>query len=435
MLKHRRLIGLLVCAGALAAPGPALAGWVYTISNNPEPGKNSVLALQFGANGKLSPAHIREYLTGGTGAPFLGGGKDAGTFGGDEELKLSLDKNLLFAVNQASNTITVFRVNKRTGALKRLSVTNSGGIAPISIGVSKNRIVVANHGQISPFDIGGFLAGTVKPGPSSFVSFSVSSNGKLTKLSTLPAGNTGVTAAQLSPNGRNMFSTGFYGLNIYSATVSGSGALAMAPGSPSHFPASIPAGITLPFFFPQVLVNLPFGVAVHPTKPYVYILAAAASRVATYQYDTAGKLTFLNQVDNKMSVAACWTALSKDARHLYTANSASQNITHFTISADGKTLTWAGVTSLIDKPDPGTVFNLAISANGKFLFAVAGHDDPDGPRPQGVDFAKKTVKPAPADGNFVEAFRIGAGGALTALSSTPLPVRHSQLPYGLQTIG
>ena len=58
-----------------------------------------------------------------------------------------------------------------------------------------------------------------------------------------------------------------------------------------------------------------------------------------------------------------------------------------------------------------------------------------GPRPQGVDFAKKTVKPAPVDGNFVDAFRIGAGGGLTALSSTALPVRHSQLPYGLQTIG
>ena len=42
-----------------------------------------------------------------------------------------------------------------------------------------------------------------------------------------------------------------------------------------------------------------------------------------------------------------------------------------------------------------------------------------------------TIVPAPADGNFLEVFRIGAGGALTPISTTPLPVRLSQEPYGL----
>lgn len=428
MSTTRSLVRALVCAGVLSAPAPALAsGWVYTESNNPTPGQNSVLALQSGSGGTLSPVNVREYRTNGTGAPLIIG-KSVGALSGDQEVTISPDKRWLFAVNQGSNTIAVFRVNKATGALSRVpgSPFSAGGLAPIAVGYSNGRIVVANHGQIPPFD----PAGPTPPGPASFTSFTVSKTGHLRLVSTIQAPHEGLIDAIMSPYGGQVFSSGFYSLKIHGLTLSKQGVLTEAPGSPTEFPASMNANVTLPPFIPRSLIPLPFGIAVHPSKPYVYVVGPLNFRIAIYRYDAKGSLTFVGQVDNPGSVAACWAVVTRDGRYMYVSNSATQDISLFRVSPSGAVLTFV---ERVKTPSTGTVREMAFNASNRVLYVSAAHDDPDGPRPQGIH-ADGTIVDAPADGNFVDAFSIGAGGHLTAISSTPLPVRFSQLPYGLATL-
>ena len=207
-MAHTRLTLSLAFAAVLAVPGSAFArGWVYTESNDPKPGKNAVLALEYGPTGSTNPAHIREFRTKGTGAALIQPGMSVGTLGADQEVTLSPDGKWLFAVNQGSNTVAVFRTNKGTGALTHVkgSPFNSGGKAPIAVGFNGRYLVVANHGTVAPFA----PTPTADYGSPNFVSFRVSSQGKLTKVSSAPAGR-GPSQALFSPSGKNFFSTSFY---------------------------------------------------------------------------------------------------------------------------------------------------------------------------------------------------------------------------------
>jgi DNA-binding beta-propeller fold protein YncE len=428
----RQIVLLVVCLGALAAPASALgSGWVYTESNNPSSGKNSVLALDYGSNGRLNPARIREYYTKGTGAALIPD-QSVGTLGGDQQVTLSPDRKFLYAVNQGSNTIAVFKVNKKTGALKHVkgSPFKSGGNAPISVGAYGKHVVVANHGVVAPFNPMSPPPGFGNP---NFTSFRVSKTGRLTARSAVSAGP-GPTQALISPSGRNVFSTSFYGFfgpanqTIQSLRLSSSGHLSEAAGSPTGFPASmVNDHPPLPPFLPPGIDKLAFGIATHPTKSIAYILGAVNFHVAVYRYNRAGALTFVGAPPNPGALAACWVVLTSDGRYMYTANTAAQNISVLRVASNGTDLT---PIQLAPVPSTGTDLNLAIDPTDRYLYAVAAHDDPDGPRPQGIK-PDGTIVPAPADGNFLEAYRIGSNGKLTSIGTTALPVKLSQEPYGL----
>jgi DNA-binding beta-propeller fold protein YncE len=434
-----RRIGLfgfaLVCAGALATPTSALgAGWVYVESNNAERGQNSVLALAYGNTGRTSPTHVREYLTRGAGSGYIRN-QSVGALAGDQEVVLSPDRRFLFAVNQGSNTVAVFRVNQRNGSLRHVpgSPFPSGGKAPISVGFNGRHLVVANHGTTPPFVPGP----TPDFGDPNFTSFSMSSQGRLRRISSVPA-VPGPSQAAISPNGRNVFSTSFYAFlipedqEIQSLTLSASGRLAEAAGSPTGFPDDMTTNLPMqpPPFLPPGIEHLAFGIATHPTQPLVYILGPANNRVAIYRYDNAGALTYLGKAEHP-GYAACWVVLTSDGRYMYTANTVTQDITVFRVSPNGRDLTLVEVERM---PSTATVFNLAVDPDDNYLYAVGGHEDPDGPRPQEQMQPDGTFTPAPADGNFIEAFRIGSGGRLSPISTTPLPVRSGNLPYGLAVL-
>jgi DNA-binding beta-propeller fold protein YncE len=432
-VSRRQIVCLAVCMGVLAAPATALgSGWVYTESNNPASGKNSVLALDYGTTGRLNPAHIREYYTKGTGAALIQPGLSVGTLGADQQVTLSPDHKFLYAVNQGSGTVAVFKVNKKTGALKHVkgSPFDSGGNAPISVGAHGKRVVVANHGVVAPFNPASPPPGFGNP---NFTSFKVSKKGKLTKISSVPAGP-GPTQALISPSGRNVFSTSFYGFfgpanqTIQSLKLSKSGKLSEAAGSPTGLPPAVTnAHPPLPPFLPPGIEKLAFGIATHPNRKIAYILGAVDFQVAIYRYNKAGALTFLGGAANPGALAACWVVLTSDGRFMYTANTATQNISVLSVSDDG---TKADQVQVAPIPSTGTDLNLAIDPTDNYLYAVAAHDDPDGPRPQGVK-PDGTIMPAPADGNFLEAYKILGNGKLASIGTTALPVKLSQEPYGL----
>jgi len=444
-LNAPRLLGVLVALVVVAyfvtrttnsaiAGGP-VAGWVYVEANTPTPNKNAVAAIPYTVQGYPLVAKATLYPTDGSGTPLvLPLPNSVGTVAGDHEVLLSPDHTLLFAVNQGSNSIAVFHVDAQTGVLTRVegSPFFSGGMAPIALGYSNGILVVANHGIIAPFN----PLGASPPGPSDLVSFKVSPSGALTQVSSTPPHPDGAIDANISPDGSTIVSTGVYPevlagrpfptfgpQLIRSFTLSPTGAL--APAGATSFPAEFTAGLAgkVPSFIPKVLYPVAFGVAFNPdpNKKFVYVDAAVAGRVAVYDYSDPAALQLASNAVNP-GFAACWIVVSKDGRFLYDSDSATQNISVFSISADGSTLKLVGTVPVKSK---GTTDSLALDPSGKWLYILGNHDDGDAPRPEG----------SPLDANYLDAYKIDpATGMLSEIATVKLPVPVTDVPYGIDVL-
>src|SRR6476646_1279689 len=112
------------------ADGPSI---VYIESNNPAPNQNAVLAFRRNpATGALKEL---------SGGPFLNGQGLLGPDDSDREVIASPDGRFLFAVNQGSNSIAVFRIHEN-GSLDLVDghAFSSGGVQPVSLALSENRL-------------------------------------------------------------------------------------------------------------------------------------------------------------------------------------------------------------------------------------------------------------------------------------------------------
>jgi hypothetical protein len=448
------MIGALV-AGALAvalgAPvasakvekASKYAGWIYVNANTATPNKNAVAAIPYTKNGIPLSKKATLFPTGGMGTPLvLPLPNSVGTTAGDHQVLLSSDHKFLFAVNQGSNSIAVFHVNARTGALTPVkgSPFFSFGIAPIGLGYFNNVLTVANHGIIAPFN----PLGSSPPGPADLVSFHVSPSGALTKISSTTPAPDGAIDATVSPDGSTVISSGFFpeivpGQTfptfgpqlIRSFTLSSAGALNQvdAVSFPSDFTAGLSA--VLPPFIPSVLYPLPFGITFNPdpSKKFVYINATVAGRLAVYDYSDPANLTLVSNAMNP-GVAACWIVVSKDGRFLYDSNSVTQNISIYSISPDGSTVTLVGTVPVNSK---GTTDSIALDPSGNWLYIIGNHDDADSPRPEGI--SGSTIVPAPLPANYLDAYKVDQStGALQEIATVKLPVPTANLPYGLDVL-
>ena len=118
--------------------------FVYTETDNSNPGQNAVIAYRQNANGQVT--QIGSFNTGGTGVANPQG--LLGPDDSDKEVIASPDGRLLFAVNQGSNSIAVFRVH-RNGSLALVDNTavSSGGTEPVSLSIANGRLYVVNRGD------------------------------------------------------------------------------------------------------------------------------------------------------------------------------------------------------------------------------------------------------------------------------------------------
>ena len=138
----KRLLAVLIGLVGLAWPANALAhseGAVYTLSNSPH--GNAVIVFHRGPGGHLH--HGRSFPTNGRGT-----GANLGSQGA---VALSPDGRRLYAVNAASNTISVFRASGTW--LHRIQVIRSGGQLPISVTARGRHVYVLNAGP-SPSVVG-----------------------------------------------------------------------------------------------------------------------------------------------------------------------------------------------------------------------------------------------------------------------------------------
>lgn len=404
--------------------GAAATNVVYLTSNNPAPGQNAVLAYrQNPASGALTP--LGSFPTGGTG--FYNDDERLGPDDSDQELIASPDRRLLFAVNSGSNSIAVFRI-KGDGSLKHVhgSPFPSGGVQPVSLGLSGNRLYVVNKGNLEPGETGGALP--------NYTGFHVRPNGRLTPISgstfeVLPGSHP--TQALVAPGGRLLFGAdlfafafppppGFppfvpaYASALRSFEISSTGRLIQSPGSPQTHPLPPP--------------NPPFmlGLQTHPTRPLLYVGFVIGGQLATFEYTRSGSLTFLNAATSS-GLGICWIEVNRRGTFAYTSNSTDNSISVFSLAnprapVEIQKVDLNGPKELLGTPAAviftTTPFQLELDPAGRFLYVLNHETTPDDRFPSG---------------NQLHILRVGTDGKVVETAGSPLilPVPAGAHPKGV----
>ncbi len=374
----RRVRPCLECLEERVVPSAMTV--VYTESNNPTPGQNAVLEFHQNSNGSLT--QIASFNTGGTGLPSAApviGPADSST-----EVLTSPDGRFLFAVNQGSNSVSAFRID-RDGSLDLIGTFDSGGVQPDSLALSGDKLYVSNRGDSA---VG--TPGTVTP---NITGFRIRGDGVLAPIpgSTVTFDpNTSPSQNLISPDGRLLFADIFAvpdaqglaapgGNTLASFRIEGNGKL--DPVSEASAPLVDSSGHPLP---PPLLL----GASFNPHAHIIYAGLAARNEVAVFTYDKSGNLTFVGDSPLSMGgLTPCWTAVSADGKFLYVGDNGTDSV---------------GVFSLADPLHPVEIqefflggpgntqgalqtktFQIVLSPDGHTLYAIGQTTDGAGGFPDG----------------------------------------------------
>ena len=285
--------GLVAVLGGSAGAGVEQSGVVFVESNQVQPGANSVFGFAFRA-GDLRPLGIQETPTGGSGSTDL---SDSGVLDADQQLMADPKGKLLFAVNQGSDSIAVFRISDH-GELTPVdgSPFPSGGPAPASVGVHGHTLFVANKAQDGVRDLS-----SQHP---NYTSFDISGGGRLTPTGSTFSAPLGSSPTQVFvvPTRDVVLSTEESG-PIRSFRIAKNGTLVQAPGSPLDPDPSL-----FPPAFPDAK-KFALGIGAHPTLPLVYINMPTVPKLAVIPTGVssgaliAGKQPAQNPDDNTVGVS------------------------------------------------------------------------------------------------------------------------------------
>jgi len=304
------------------APDPAHAGGgdagaVYTLTNDAV--QNSVLVYDRAADGALT--YRGAVATGGQG----------GAVSAQGALTLTDNGKWLFAVNAGSGTISAF--DARHGDLALVGAFPSGGAQPISITVDHDLLYVLNFGSsaIHGFTIGHDgalvpLAGSARP---------------------LSPGAAGAKQIGFTPDGRVLIVAENNSNSIDTYTVGKDG---LASG-----PTSFASGAAAPFGFG------------FDNKGRLMVSHSASSSVSSFDVGKDGTLTLLSNVPDAQG-AACWIAVTKNGKYVYTANAAAGNVSGYGVAHDG-------TLSLLPLPGGlgvtgGGPLDMAFSVNSQLLYVL-----------------------------------------------------------------
>jgi DNA-binding beta-propeller fold protein YncE len=393
--------------------GPAITT-VYTESNDPVAGQNAVLAFRRNpADGSLK--QIGTFPTGGTGEanPTQVIGPDDS----DQEVVATPDGRFVFAVNQGSNSVTAFGID-RDGRLDRVGTFASGGVQPDSLGIAHGRLYVANRGDSA---VG--HPGTVAP---NYTGFDIGRDGALTPIPnstvTFPV-NTSPAQALISRDGRFLFanifavpgSTAPQGNTIAPFQIKGDGTLQLAPGGNVGAPGS-----------PLLL-----GTAVHPKLNIVYAGLTSAGKLGVFTYDETGRTSFVISVPVQ-GAATCWIVVSADGKYLYTANTGTNSVGVFSLADPLNPVEIQEFALHGPLAPPGAPagerdtadFQIALDPSGHSLYVIGQSTSPTLNFPQGNQLHMLKVA---RDGTLSEP----AGPILFPTSAVPANAR----PQGLAVVG
>jgi DNA-binding beta-propeller fold protein YncE len=385
-LEGRELPAVLSpSAGALGEFFNNSATNVYVESNNPAAGQNAILAFHSNpATGALT--QFGSFPTGGTGELNLP--KAIGPDDGDHQVVTSPDGTLLYAVNEGSDSITAFRI-QRDRDLVQIGTVSSGGVEPDGLTIAGDRLYVANRGNATSAQ-----AGTIAP---NINGFNIDFDGSLAPMAnstvSLPVGD-GVTSLIATPNGRLLFaqvaslSGAPDGNTIDPFQIEWNGTLRQAPGGPQGASAN-----------PSVQL----GIAFNPNLPIIYAGLTGTSQVGVYTYAASGRLTFAGSFADAGS-GPCWCAVSADGRFLYVANTGSDAVGVYSLAdplkpAQIQEFALGGPTIGPGGTAQTAVFELALAPSGNTLYVIGQNTSPDGTFPQGNQLHTLAVA---ADGTVSE---------------------------------
>jgi DNA-binding beta-propeller fold protein YncE len=400
-----------------AADAGVATNVLYVETNDITPGQNAVLAFARASDGSLTPLTGSPFSIGGTGVgnPTQGLGPDDS----DQEILASPDHTRLFAVNAGSNTIAVLDIHA-DGSLTPVSGSPfpSGGIDPVSVGLSGNFLYVVNQDEDPAQDAGA--------GSPNYTAFTVAANGTLTPIpsSTVSAG-VSPSVALVSPDGKILFGSDFLAPlksmpaqpPLRAFAIGASGTLTPAPGTPMAIPyvdGGSPPG-----------TPVALGLAVHPTQKVLYVDFTLRGEVGAYSYDdTTGALTYVATA-TLSGPAPCWVRVSADGNFLYVTDTANDSVSVLDSSnalapTEIQNLQLHDPGSLLGDASPATAsesYEEALSPDGKFLYVLS---------------QRSTTSTTITTGNILHVLSIGSDGKLTeTVADVPLSVPLGTRPQGV----
>jgi 6-phosphogluconolactonase (cycloisomerase 2 family) len=369
---------------------------VYVESN--DPAGNAIFAFRRDDQGRLTPIPGSPFPTGGAGiTPTFA----LGPFDSDQNVIVSPDHTMLFAVNGGSNSIAVFGINP-DGSLTPApgSPFFSGGSNPVSVGLAGNVLCVVNQDQ-DPGHPGLFLP--------NYVSFKVTRAGQLVPVRDsavfVDAGSS-PSQALISPDSRVVFGAEFLGGLLRTLRIGPGGRLIPAAAQP--LPASEFADTGAP---PN-----PLGLAVHPNRRLLYVEFVTISRIGVYRYTSAGDLNFVRTVPDS-GKAPCWALVNQAGTRLYASNTGDSSISVYDLEQDP---TQPIEIQHLALRTTGSCFQFALDPSDKFLHVVTQQASP-----------RQDVT-----ANGLNVLAVNPDGTLTEVPSSPthLPVPNLVRPQGVAAL-
>jgi 6-phosphogluconolactonase len=345
------------------------AGAVYVLTNQPQ---NAVAVFRRSIDGHLTAAG--QFPTGGAGDPVaIPPDPPVDPLASQGALVFGPGNQFLFAVNAASNEISILRVGR--SGLSFVDVVDSGGVRPISLTVYENLLYVLNEG-----------------GTPNVTGFTIGGDGTLTPLagSTRPLiGGTAADPAQVGFNGDGtlLVVTEKLGNRLDSYVVDQNG----LPGAPIGNASS---GMT------------PFGFSFDNNDFLIvseaFALMPGQAAASSYSSDTAGVLSVVTGSVHNNQTASCWVVIPNNGMRAIVSNTASGTISTYNIDGNGMlSLANAVAANLGPKSAPR---DMAMSVSSQLLFVQT------------------------EGGQSVTAFHIENNGALTLIDTV------GGLPFGAQGI-
>ncbi|MBO0870073.1 MAG: hypothetical protein J2P15_16060, partial [Micromonosporaceae bacterium] len=262
---------------------------------------NTIVGYRRGADGSLT--RTGSYPTGGTGGQLNGSVVDHTASQGS--LILDRWRQVLYAVNAGSDTVTVFAVHG--DRLTRLQVIGSGGEFPVSITVHGNLVYVLNARA------GGSIQGYRWAGPALVAMPAWHRALGLDPTATPEFTHTPGQVA-FTPNGSQLMVT----------TKAGSDAIDVYRIAASGAPAASPTVNAAPG-------TTPFGVTFDPRGRLVAALTGP-NAVASFTINRDGTLTQLDQEPTGQA-ATCWVVA--DGGLFYASNAGSGTVSGYAIGGSG----------------------------------------------------------------------------------------------------
>jgi len=307
-LKSRvRRLALLAMPVMFGVAMPAAWGYdvVYAESNSTS--GNSILSFENDGSGVL-------HFLGSTPAGGIGVFDPSfalGPFDSDQNLLVSRDRALLFAVNSGSNSIAAFRIDG-SGGLTPVSGSPfaSGGIDPVSVGLRDDILTVVNKDE-DPHQ----NANSALP---NYTTFRVGPDGTLDPIDRSTASvayGSSPSQAAIAAVGPFVFGADFLGGLLQSFELDDGGHLLANP--PQAIPNAVYTGSAAP--------HLPLGLRAHPSEPILYVDLVSVSQVAVYRYDEQGRLQFVKTVPDP-GAAPCWAIVNHSGTRLYVINTGDTSV-------------------------------------------------------------------------------------------------------------